>query len=76
MFRFLRRKLVLCFFLIFAFLALKQLLPGVGREIGQWFSGMGDSRVAEAFSRMCRALGGGEGVSKAVEVFCDGIQGG
>lgn len=75
MLRFLRRKLVLCFFLIFTFLALKHLLPTVGREVGQWVSGMGDSRVAEAFSRMCQALGGGEGVGKAVEVFCDGLQG-
>lgn len=67
---------MLCFLLIFTFLALKQLLPTVGREVGQWISGMGDSRVAEAFSRMCRALGGGEGLGKAVEVFCDGLQGG
>lgn len=76
MFRFLRRRLVLCFFLIFTFLALKRFLPDVGHEIGQWFSGLGDSRVAEAFSRMCRALGGGEGLNQAVEVFCNGLQGG
>ncbi|MBE6984877.1 MAG: hypothetical protein E7434_04560 [Ruminococcaceae bacterium] len=73
MFRFLRRKLVQCIFLIAIFFALKKFVPEIGKAIGEWIGGTRDSGVAAAFSEMYDAFNNGEGAKKAMEVFCDGL---
>ncbi len=72
MFRFLRRKLMLCIFLIALFLTLKRYIPEIGSTIGRWISGTADGRVSSAFSNMLEAFS--ESSKEAVEVFADGLR--
>ena len=72
MFRYLRKKLMLCIFLVALFLALKRHIPEIGNTIGKWISGTADGRVSAAFSSMLEAFS--EGSKEVVEVFADGLQ--
>ena len=72
MIRFLKRKLLLCIFLVALFLSLKRYLPEIGSTVGKWISGAADERVTAAFSKMLDAFS--EGSKEAVEVFADGLR--
>lgn len=73
-FRFLRRKIVQCIFLLAAAIIIKQAYPAIGAQVGGWISGMADSRIAQAVSSMLSSLSDGDSLKDAVEVFHENIQ--
>lgn len=74
MFRFMRRKIAQCIVLIAAVIVLKQVCPNFGAQVGQWITGLKESRISRAVSSMVASLSDGEGWKDAVEVFHETIQ--
>ena len=77
LFSFLRRvRRTICFFIGAAALVilLKYEFPEVGKQIGNWISGLENTRIAQAFSSMLTNLSDGDGFLDSIEVFHDSLQ--
>ena len=67
-----QRRIIICLLIVILVLVVKQKYPQPGRQIGEWISGTGDTRIAKAVSSMMESLSEGDDLKTAVEVFCEG----
>lgn len=74
-FRRLRRKVFFVLLLLALVIFLKANYPGFGQRVGRWITGLENTRVAQAFSQVVSSLSDGEVISRAMEVFHEGLQG-
>ena len=75
MFRFFRRALAVLV-LLAAPAALKHRYPAVRQTVSGWITGVPESPLVQAVSQLVRAVGEGEPVRDAVEVFCEDLRAG
>lgn len=75
MFRFFRRALAVLV-LLAALAALKHGCPAVRQTVSGWITGIPESPLVQAVSQLVRAVGEGEPVRDAVEVFCEDLRAG
>lgn len=74
-FRRIYRKLCFCMLLVALVVFLKSYYPDFGQQIGRWVTGLENTKVAQSFSEMISGFAKGEGISRMVEVFREGLQG-
>ena len=75
MFSWLIRKIIFFIGLITVVMFLKNNSAQIGETIENWIVGREDNRVAQAVSSLVDSLSEGNGLSDAVEVFCENLQG-
>lgn len=75
MFSWLIRKIIFFIGLATVVMFLKNNSAQISETIGDWITGREDNRVSQAVSGFVDSLSEGNGLSDAVEVFCENLQG-
>ena len=69
------RKVIFVVGLVTVVMFLKNNSAQIGQTISDWIVGRGDNPVAQAVSGFVDSISDGNGLSDAVEVFCENLQG-
>lgn len=75
MIRWLIGKIIFIIGLVTLVLFIKNNSAEIGQTIGDWITGRDDNRISQAVSTFVDDLSDGEGLSDAVEAFCENLQG-
>lgn len=72
-FRSIRRKLWTAGLCVLVVVLFRKAYPEFGQRVGCWLTGLQNTGVAQAFSRLLAQIQNGEGLPAVVEVFREGI---